>query len=366
MSSTVHPLARASLANVSLMDPIVRYQPDVTERIFTNALAPDFGRYPCPVRADLAERYAAHVRAQLRRPESSPPIAASQVVFTPGSTVSIDLLVRAFCEPGLDRICTVTPAFPVYAHYASAYGVGIRAVPAPSFDDVDAEALTAKSAKLTFLCRPTWPLGTLFDLDRIDEIAARAGGLVVVDEAYIDFADGESAVTLLDRRPNVVVMRTLSKSWGLAGLRVGVVIGAPAALHPVRVLLDPFSFHVAAQQAVESRLDHPEWIRLAVSLIAKERDRMARVAGGLPNVRQVFPSHANFFCVALHDPRAFLAAAQRERLLVRDLSPLVEHGLRISVVDAVHNERVLELLAAGADGSFAHVGEEAVSVAHSG
>lgn len=351
MPPDLHPLARASLANVTLMDPIVRYQPGVTERIFTNTFAPDYGLYPNPVPIDLQQRYAAYIDARLptrgATPASAPALHGAQVLFTPGSTVSIDLLVRAFCDPGVDRICIVPPAFPAYQHYAKAYAVGIREVPAspPLFDDVDVEAVCAAPSKLTFLCRPAWPHGTMFDLDRIEAIATRAAGVVAVDEAYIDFADGSSAVSLVHRCRNLVVMRTLSKAWGLAGARVGTIIGDERLLHPVRLLLDPFSFHVAAQQAVASRLDRAEWLRDVTRLIIRERERVASVAASLPSVRGVFPSHANFQCLALHDPLPFLQQAEQERLLVRDVSRWLPQTVRISIADIDHNDRVLALLA---------------------
>lgn len=344
MATELHRLARRTLRGLTLMDPVARYRPRITERLFTNPCAPDFGHYPCPLRSDLRHRFASLVASEIGA--RAPALDERNVLFTPGSTVSIDLVTRAYCEPRVDTLCTLKPTFPVYRHYATAYGVEVMQVPltGTNLDDFDPSAAAATAPKVVFVCRPTWPLGSLLDLRRVDELCQRIDGLVVVDEAYIEFARAESAAALVDDRRNLIVLRTLSKAWGLAGLRVGAIVGPEALLHPIRLVLDPFSFNVAAQRAVEARLANPEWMRSAVSAICAERDRLASAAAALAVVQQVYPSFANFLCLRIADSRRFMDQADIEQLLLTDISRFVPSAIRISISHPAENDRMIALL----------------------
>jgi histidinol-phosphate aminotransferase len=346
MAIELHPLARASLRNLNLLDPVARYRSGITERIFTNPCAPDYGPYPCPLRFDLQERFARFVESQTSRLREAPRLAAANVLFTPGSTVSIDLLVRAYCEPGVDALAICKPTFPVYRHYAQAYGIPVHEVPLRGRHGNTAapDAFAALESKLIFLCHPTWPLGALMSLDAVREISSRTRAIVVVDEAYIEFSGSESAAGLIDEKRNLMVMRTFSKAWGLAGLRAGAIIGPEELLYPLRLLLEPFSFSTAAQDAVERRMDRLDWVKTSVAMICTERDRLASELARIPIVAAVYPSYANFLCVQVHDARAVVEHLMTQDLPIADVSRFVEDTIRISVSHRDENDRLLALL----------------------
>jgi histidinol-phosphate aminotransferase len=343
----MHPLVRKSLKTLSAVDPLAQYRRGVTERIFTNPHASDFGAYPCPYAIDIQARFAGAIETNLERLPRSRRITADNVLFTQGSVMGIDLLIRTFCEPNIDGICITSPTFPAYAHYARAYDIEIRDVPliGEKKDILDIASIRDTHAKLVFLCNPTSPMGSLLRLDRIADICERSDSIVVVDEAYIEFSDADSALALIEESRNLVVLRTFSKAWGLAGLRVGAVVGPPSVLDSLRILQDPFAFDVAAQRAVADRLNNLDWLRASIARIRVERDRLARELARIPIVVHVFPSHANFICITVSNFTTVFNRCVESEVLVTNVSQQLSDSIRVAVGDRVDNDRILELLA---------------------
>ena len=346
MPKAMHPLARKSLKKLSLPEPIARYRQTATERINTNPYAGEYGSYPCPSPIKVQAKYAEFLTGELKREKAKAAFSAENILFTPGSIVAIDLLIRAFCELRKDRICIQTPTFPVYKNYAVAYDVGVVDVPLVGncFDTLNTDAIVAADAKLTFICNPNNPVGSVVSQDQLMDVLKQSSGLVIVDEAYIDFSDQLSSIRLIAEYPNLVVLRTFSKAWGIAGLRIGAVIAESSIISTLKLLLEPFSFSIPAQKAVSDKLDDVYQVRESVKMIRLERDRLHLQLEQLPIVKQVYPSQTNFLLVDFFDFSIVYENLLRVDALVSDMSFQVKNSLRISIFDYAENQRLLGVL----------------------
>ncbi len=346
-----HPLARRSVRGLQLPPILTRYRPGVTERLYTNVHGGAYASYPCPVPVALQAAYVRAIDA-LDRPRARHPEATAMdpthVLITAGSIMGIDLLIRVFCEPGEDAICLTTPTFPAYAVTAASLGIDVVDVPlaGPSLDQLDVERIVATGAKLTFLCTPNNPVGTGIDPEQILAIVRRSRGLVVVDEAYIEFARRPSLADVAARYPNLVVLRTLSKAWGLAGLRAGVMIAQPTVLDTVRLVQDPFACTTPVQVEAAARLADLDGARDAMDRAMVDRDAMVVALRDLPAIAQVFASETNFvFCRLAAPPTLLAALAAHPEVLAADASRQVPGCIKISLGTAAENAALLELIA---------------------
>jgi histidinol-phosphate aminotransferase len=305
-------------------------------------------RYPDPHPAALAARLA-----------GSYGVATDQVLVTRGSSEAIDVLVRSFCRAGQDEIVICPPTFGMYEVYAQVQGAGIRRLPLRREQGyalpVDAILADWRSAsRLVFVCSPNNPTGNQFP--RADVIALCEGlagrGVVVLDAAYAEFAGDDPTVDLLARFEHVVVLRTLSKALGLAGVRCGILLGTPPLVAQLGGILPPYSFPTASQEAVFAALEPAaaaESLRRRQLLVA-ERGRMAAALALIPAIRRVWPSDANFIFVESDAATALVAQARQAGILIRDFSqdPATPGGLRITIGAPEENDRLLAaLLASG-------------------
>jgi histidinol-phosphate aminotransferase len=303
-------------------------------------------RYPEPQSSELIARLAGLYG-----------VAPEQVVVGRGSDEGIDLLVRAFCRAGRDEVIVCPPTFGMYRFAAEVQGARVIEVPLVADDGfrIDADALLAgctAATKLVFLCSPNNPTGNLLDAASVEQVIRALDGraLVVLDEAYIEFAAVESRVPWLARYPNLVILRTLSKAYGLAGARCGAVLAAPEVAGLLRRLIPPYAVTV---QTVEAALDALEPARLAVAReqareLVAERDRMAARLERIPLVRRVWPSQANFVLLSSPDAGRLLSAGIGAGLLVRDVRShaALADCLRVSAGTPGQNDRLLTSLEA--------------------
>jgi histidinol-phosphate aminotransferase len=307
-----------------------------------HAGAPLLNRYPDPQPPELVARLAGLYGAA---PES--------VLVTRGSDEGIDLLVRAFCRAGQDAIVITPPTYGMYVVAAGIQGAAVRTAPLVLEKDfaVDPAAVLAAvdaSVKLVFLCSPNNPTGQNLaraDVLRIvDALAGRA--VVVVDEAYAEFSTSESLVTALPTRANLVVLRTLSKAFGLAGARVGVTLAAPEVIAVLQKILAPYPLPTPVIQAALAALT-PEAIaaarRSATELVAG-RQRLAAALLRLPYVRQIWPSDTNFLLVAVTDSARLMQLCRTAGLIIRDRSKDVPNTVRITIGSPTELDFALEVL----------------------
>lgn len=282
-------------------------------------------------------------------------LALDQLLVTRGSSEAIDLLVRCFCSAGQNDVVICPPTFGMYEVYAQVQGAGVVEVPLIKTDgfrlDVDGiKAAWTDRCQLLFLCSPNNPTGNCYATSEIADLCGflDGRGLVVVDAAYIEFADQNPTIELLRRYPNVVILRTLSKALGLAGIRCGAALASPEIVDLLGRILPPYAYPTPSQDAALACLDagfRDELIRRAKT-IQTERDRINTELEKLPGVIRVWPSEANFLLVETADPAAFSAAAKRGGVMIRDFSadPATEGCLRITVGDPAQNDQLLTAL----------------------
>jgi histidinol-phosphate aminotransferase len=345
-STTLHSLARRSLKKLTLPEPIARYRKATTERINTNPYAGEYGIYPCPNPIEVQAKYAKYLIEELKIQHGKVSFSAENILFTPGSIVAIDLLIRAFCEPLIDQICIQNPTFPAYRNYALGYDIEVVDVPliGDCLNALNTDAIAAAKAKLTFICNPNNPVSSILSQEQLIDVLKQSSGLVIVDEAYIDFSEQDSSIKLITEYPNLVVLRTFSKAWGFAGLRIGVVIGEPSILYTLRLLLDPFSFTLPAQKAVANVLDNLDLVQSNVKRIKSERERLYLELEQISIVKRVYPSQTNFILLEFFNSSIVYESLVKANALVSDTSFQIKNSLRISISVREENERILGIL----------------------
>lgn len=270
-----------------------------------------------------------------------------------GSDEAIDLLVRAFCRAGEDAVVVCPPTFGMYAVAARIQGAQVIPVPlrADAGFALDVQRLLEQCTprvKLIFLCSPNNPTGNLLAEESILEVADALAGraLVVLDEAYVEFAARESLARHIRQRPQLAVLRTLSKAHGLAGARLGTLIADPEVIALVGKLIAPYAIAQLTLEAVLRSLggSHLQSLRERVLEVRLERERVHRALARLAGVSEALPSEANFLLARFADPTAALARARAARVLVRDARgyPGLGDALRVTLGTPSQNDRLLQ------------------------
>jgi len=299
-------------------------------------------RYPEPQPRALLERLARLYE-----------LPANRILAGRGSDEAIDLLVRAFCRAGQDQVVVCPPTFGYYAIAARIQGAAVREAPLRAGDfglDLAAVSEAGQDAKLVFLCSPNNPTGQLLDEAAILELCHVLGAkaLIVVDEAYIEFSRRASLASRLAEFPNLVVLRTLSKAYALAGARCGSLLASEAIVGLLRRILPPYALPASSVEAVLRLTAEPQrrQAQARIDTLRGERERMRARLVALPGVRRVLPSDANFLLAEFVAPQAALAAGCAAGLLIQDLSanPRLPGCLRLTVGTPEQNERLLAAL----------------------
>jgi histidinol-phosphate aminotransferase len=286
-------------------------------------------------------------------------VAPDRLLAGRGSDEGIDLLTRAFCVPGRDAVLICPPTFGMYRVAARIQGAGVLEAPLDrahgfALDAGAVERALTPAVKLVFLCTPNNPTGNALDPLLIERLAGGLAGraLVVVDEAYAEFGSAPSLIGRLGALENLVVLRTLSKAYALAGARCGALIAAPEIVELLHRIIPPYAVPAPSTEAALAALEAPRLAkaRERIALIRRERARLAQALAALPAVRTVWPSEANFLLTEVRDPPRALAAARGAGFLLRDFSraPLTPGCLRISVGSPEQNDRLLTALAGAA------------------
>ena len=301
-------------------------------------------RYPDPRPAELIARLAAHYGVQ---PDA--------LLVTRGSSEAIDLLIRSFCRAGQDEIVICPPTFGMYEFYAQVQGAGIRRIPldrdqgyALPVDEILAQ--WSDHGKLVFVCSPNNPTGNCFPDSEVERLAASLAGrgVVVLDSAYVEFAASDPLHGMLARHDNIVVLRTLSKSLSLAGIRCGSMIGRAPLIELIGRALPPYCFPTSSQDAVMRCLGAEAQTELAArrQLIIAERSKLAAALAGLPDVLRVWPSDANFLLVETTPGSTLSARARAGNILLRDFGwdPMLPNCVRITVGSPADNQQLLKAL----------------------
>jgi histidinol-phosphate aminotransferase len=311
-------------------------------RAETDRSSAGLNRYPEPHPHELAARLAGLYG-----------VTPAQLLPGRGSDESIDLVVRGFCRAGVDNVILCPPTFGMYAVAARIQGAEVREVPLVRERGyaLDADAVLAAcdaTTRIVFLCSPNNPTGNAMQPAAVEQLlsALARRALVVVDEAYIEFSGAASLAASLQRYPNLVVLRTLSKAFGLAGARVGSLIADPAIVALLGKVIPPYSIPQLTIEAVFATLAPPQLAvqRERVAQVRAERDRLRAALATKSSVQKIWPSVANFLLTDFAAPEEALAAARAAKLLIRDMRNVSPSSLRISVGTPEQNDRLIRSL----------------------
>ena len=291
-----------------------------------------FNRYPDP-----------HQKALKQRLSVLKGLPADHIFIGNGSDEAIDLVFRVFCTPGRDNVVAIAPSYGMYEVAAATNDIEVRKVRLRADFSLDSEALlkaTDERTKALFLCSPNNPSGNAFPEAQLLALAETFNGIVVVDEAYIDFSSIPSLRFRVDEYPNLVILQTLSKAWGMAGLRVGLAFANARIIQLMSMIKYPYNINILAQKTALERLQAP--IEAQVKEIVAQRAVVAALLEACPFVEKVFPSEANFLLAKVKDADALYAHLLKDGIIVRNRSrvPGCEGCLRITVGTPEENGRL--------------------------
>ncbi len=294
-------------------------------------------RYPDPYQRDL--------KAAISKIRGIP---REKIFLGNGSDEIIDLCFRIFCRPGIDKALTFSPSYGMYQVSASANDVEIVKVPLDKnfridFNDIKAR-LSDDKLKLIIICSPNNPTGNCMDRSAVEKIISGFNGVVLVDEAYIDFSDKQSLIEMLSSCPNLIIMQTFSKAFGLAAARVGVVYTSPDIVHYFNKMKPPYNISTINQKAVLQKLMKLSSYTGQVRKIKKERVRLSEELKKLKIVREVFPSDANFLLVKFNDAGFIYDYLVDNKIIVRNRSSMIDNCIRITVGTRSENNELLTAL----------------------
>lgn len=307
---------------------------DANESPYDNGV----NRYPDPHQKQLKQALA-HLKG----------VDTAQIFVGNGSDEAIDLCFRIFCEPGQDNVVAIAPTYGMYGVAAAINNVAVREVP------LDAEtyalnvdrmlAAVDEHTRLMWVCSPNNPTGNAFELADLERLANNFNGILVVDEAYADFSEKGSMLSVLDKHPNLVVLQTLSKAWGMAGLRLGLAFAAEPIAQLFARVKYPYNVNGPTQQEVMRRLE-TELHDAHVAEVVAQRQMLAKVLSDLACVVKVFESDANFLLVKVTDADKIYDQLVAEGIIVRNRNKVVgcEGCLRLTVGTPHENQRLLKVL----------------------
>ncbi len=311
---------------------------DANENSLGSPLTKWYNRYPDPLQLKVKQKLSA-IKG----------VPVSNTFLGNGSDECIDVLIRAFCEPAIDNLLICPPTYGMYQVSADINNVAIKKVTLTSDFQLDLESIERAidgNTKMIFLCSPNNPTGNSLNRQDVEVLLNNFFGIIVIDEAYINFSRYKSFSTLLDEFPNLVVMQTLSKAWGLAALRVGIAFASEQIIHIMNKIKPPYNINQASQELVLSALDAVDEVYGIISILVEEREILKAQLLQLPMVQRIYPSDANFILVKVNDAKGMYDYLLSEGIVVRDRSKieLCEGCLRITVGTPGENSQLLASL----------------------
>jgi histidinol-phosphate aminotransferase len=314
---------------------------DANENSFGSIVNGQFNRYPDPMQKKLKEKIAALKQVKLHN-----------IFLGNGSDEAIDLLIRIFCEPGSDSILIMPPTYGMYSFCAMVNNVQVKEIQLTNDFQINTaiilDSLTSNT-KIIFICSPNNPTGNLFSEKDIEQILINFSGIVVIDEAYIDFSDNESWITKIKKYPSLVVLQTFSKAWGLANLRIGMAFAQENIITLLNQIKYPYNVNGYTQQIAIEVLENITHQIKIVEEIKKEKMVLSTGLKNLLIVKHIFPSEANFILVRFKDAAFIYKKLIKHNIIVRNRSnlPLCENCLRITIGTAEQNRQLITVLREG-------------------
>lgn len=311
---------------------------DANENSFGSPLPDDFNRYPDPLQLQVKEK--------LSKIKGVPP---QNIFLGNGSDEVIDLLFRIFCEPGRDNAIILPPTYGMYEVCAEMNNVKVKKVNLTKEYQLNIEGIESAIdpyTKLIFICSPNNPTGNSINHAAIEIILNNFDGIVVIDEAYINYSKQISFIAELTEYPNLVVMQTLSKAWGLAGLRLGMAFASSPIIELMNKVKYPYNINTATQLLALEALNNIDWVNEHINKTVLEREKLKTQLLNLSSTEGVFPSDANFLLVKIKEARKIYEQLCNKGIIVRDRSKVVlcEDCLRITIGTESENKKLIEAL----------------------
>ena len=312
---------------------------DANENSFGSPLPENYNRYPDPLQQKVKQR--------LTEIKGVPP---RNIFLGNGSDEAIDILFRAFCNPGIDNVIIVPPTYGMYEVSANINDVEVKKIKLLPDYQLDMEGIAEAindHTKIIFICSPNNPTGNSIDRQDIETILANFNGLVVIDEAYINYSRQKTFIQELTEYSNLVVLQTLSKAWGLAGLRMGMAFASEEIIEVFNKVKPPYNINEASQKLVLEALQNVDQVNAWIKETVSEREKLVRELALLPFVKKIHPSDANFILVRTSgDARGIYKFLVGKGIIVRDRSKveLCEDSLRITVGTPNENELLINTL----------------------
>jgi histidinol-phosphate aminotransferase len=308
---------------------------DANENSLGSPLKKWYNRYPDPLQLKVKQKIS-DIKG----------IPVPNIFLGNGSDECIDVLIRAFCEPGVDNLVICPPTYGMYEVSAHINNVEVRKVnltPGFQLDLPAIEEAIDDHTKMIFLCSPNNPTGNALNRDDIAVLLNNYFGIVVVDEAYINFSRFKTLSAEIPDYPNLVVMQTLSKAWGLAALRIGMAFSSEEIIGIMNKIKPPYNINQASQDLALQALDEVEQVNEMILEIVRQREFLRDELGNIPLVKEIYPSDANFLLVKLTDARRIYEFLLTRGIVVRDRSrvELCDDCLRITVGTQKENEELL-------------------------
>ena len=297
-----------------------------------------FNRYPDPLQIQVKEK--------LSRIKGVPP---QNIFLGNGSDEAIDLLFRIFCVPGRDNVIIFPPTYGMYEVCAEMNDVQVKKVNLTNDYQLNIAAIEAAIdpfTKLIFICSPNNPTGNSINRNDVEVILNNFNGLVVIDEAYINYAKQKTFIPELTEYPNLLVMQTLSKAWGLAGLRLGMAFASQPVIDLMNKVKYPYNINTATQLLASEALDNIEWVNEHISVTISEREKLKNNLLTLPYTEFVYPSDSNFLLVKMNNARKIYDSLSTGGIIVRDRSKVVlcDNCLRITIGTEKENQALIDAL----------------------
>jgi len=311
---------------------------DANENSYGSIPEGELNRYPDPHQRKLKEKLS-----EIKN------INPKNIFIGNGSDEAIDLVIRAFCKPGKEKIMIMPPTYGMYKVAAEINDIDIVEVPLTDKFEIDTESVLSaidKKLKIIFICSPNNPTGNILNENSISKILNSFNGLVVIDEAYIDFAKKRSWITEMNNFNNMVVLQTFSKAWGLANIRVGMAFADEEIIEILNKIKYPYNVNGVSQSLILKALENESKKNKIVDVLISERDKLMKALISLDFIDYVFPSNANFLLAKVQNATVVYDYLLKEKIIVRNRSNMIhcKECLRFTVGTEEENKKLIDAL----------------------
>ena len=311
---------------------------DANENSFGSPLQQNYNRYPDPLQQKLKEKIS-NIKG----------VPIQNIFLGNGSDEAIDLLFRIFCEPGTDNGIILPPTYGMYEVCAELNDVQVKKVPLLSNFQLNLEAIEQSidsNTKIIFVCSPNNPTGNSINRNYIEILLNNYNGLVIIDEAYINYARQKTFIPELTEYPNLVILQTLSKAWGLAGLRLGMAFAGQRVIDYLNKVKYPYNINTATQQLAIEALNNISSVNNWTRTTVEQREWLISQLSNLGFVNKIYPSDANFILVKMQNAKSFYDYLTGKGIIVRDRSKVIlcDECLRITIGTPDENKQLIDAL----------------------